>query len=86
MKPLAINTPVQITAHRFAGWTGTVKAARYGQYTIAMTHDCDGERLAAPHESGPYVRRELKVLTDPQPARPGPSGATDGAVFSGAAT
>lgn len=72
---LPIGTPVRINKHRHAGWTARV--AHFDRltsfYTVRLLLDPDGEELATIHHAGPYVRKELDPLTDPQP---GPSGPT----------
>lgn len=83
-KALPTGTPIAITAHRHIGWTGTVERVSFGLYDVRLTHDGDGERLAAPHRAGPFVRAELTVLTDPQPGSSSSPAiaATDGGPFS----
>jgi hypothetical protein len=70
------RTPVRVLKHR-PGWRGRIHSSvRIGKagphyYSVYLTHDADGERLAYKHIDGLYARRELEALTDsPQQGSP----------------
>lgn len=65
-KPLEVGTPVRIRRDdvRHNRWTGKIDRVSCCDrlYHVDLSHDCDGERLAAKHVAGPFILAELETL------------------------